>query len=88
MQVTGKSTGIVGHNVQCAVKAEHHLITSHEVTNAAITVTNSPAWLMPVALMPLRLFAGASRGQVAGWVSCKAFSCLDLAEQPGSCFQQ
>jgi transposase len=34
MQGTGKPTGIVGYNVQCAVETTHHLIAAHEVTNA------------------------------------------------------
>jgi transposase len=34
MQGTGKATGTVGYNVQCAVEAKHHLIVAHEVTNA------------------------------------------------------
>jgi transposase len=34
MQGTGKPTGIVGYNVQCAVEIKHHLIVAHEVTNA------------------------------------------------------
>ena len=34
MQGTGKATGTVGYNVQCAVETEHHLIVAHEVTNA------------------------------------------------------
>ena len=34
MQGTGKATGTVGYNVQCAVEAENHLIVAHEVTNA------------------------------------------------------
>jgi transposase len=34
MQGTGKATGTVGYNVQCAVETEHHLIIAHEVTNA------------------------------------------------------
>ncbi len=33
MQGTGKATGTVGYNVQCAVETEHHLIVAHEVTN-------------------------------------------------------
>ena len=33
MQSTGKATGMVGYNVQCAVETEHHLIVTHEVTN-------------------------------------------------------
>jgi transposase len=33
MQGTGKATGMVGYNVQCAVETEHHLIVAHEVTN-------------------------------------------------------
>jgi transposase len=33
MQGTGKATGTVGYNVQCAVETEHHLIAAHEVTN-------------------------------------------------------
>ena len=34
MQGTGKATGTVGYNVQCAVETENHLIVAHEVTNA------------------------------------------------------
>jgi transposase len=34
MQGTGKATGTVGYNVQCAVEIKHHLIVAHEVTNA------------------------------------------------------
>src|SRR5215468_1493395 len=34
MQGTGKATGVVGYNVQCAVETKHHLIVAHEVTNA------------------------------------------------------
>jgi Transposase DDE domain/Transposase domain (DUF772) len=34
MQGTGKATGTVGYNVQCAVEVEHHLIVAHKVTNA------------------------------------------------------
>ena len=34
MQGTGKATGMVGYNLQCAVETEHHLIVAHEVTNA------------------------------------------------------
>jgi transposase len=33
MQGTGKATGTVGYNVQCAVETKHHLIVAHEVTN-------------------------------------------------------
>ena len=35
LQGTGKETGTVGYNVQCALETEHHLIVAHEVTNAA-----------------------------------------------------
>jgi transposase len=34
MQGTGKATGTVAYNVQCAVETKHHLIVAHEVTNA------------------------------------------------------
>ena len=34
MQGTGKATGTVGYNVQCAVETKHHLIVAHEVTNS------------------------------------------------------
>ena len=33
MATSGKDTGIVGYNVQCAVDTTHHLIVAHEVTN-------------------------------------------------------
>jgi hypothetical protein len=33
MATSGKGTGIVGYNVQTAVKPKHHLIVTHEVTN-------------------------------------------------------
>jgi len=33
MATSGKDTGIVGYNVQCAVDTKHHLIVAHEVTN-------------------------------------------------------
>src|SRR5215470_6849677 len=34
MQGTGKATGTVGYNVQCAVETKHHLIVAYDVTNA------------------------------------------------------
>jgi hypothetical protein len=34
MATSGRGTGIVGYNVQTVVDLEHHLIVSHEVTNA------------------------------------------------------
>ncbi|WKW51494.1 IS1182 family transposase [Rhodomicrobium lacus] len=34
MQGTGKATGTIGYNVQCAVEMDHHLIVVHDVTNA------------------------------------------------------
>jgi len=34
MATSGRDTGIVGYNVQSAVDTEHHLIVTHEVTNA------------------------------------------------------
>src|SRR3546814_1832720 len=33
MATSGKGTGVVGHNVQIAVDAEHHLIVAQQVTN-------------------------------------------------------
>jgi transposase len=34
MATSGKATGMVGYNVQCAVETENHLIVAHEVTNS------------------------------------------------------
>ena len=33
MATSGRGTGVVGHNVQTTVDAEHHLIVAHEVAN-------------------------------------------------------
>ena len=33
MATSGRSSGVVGYNVQVAVDTEHHLIVTHEVTN-------------------------------------------------------
>jgi len=33
MATSGRGSGIVGYNVQCAVDTEHHLIVAHEVAN-------------------------------------------------------
>ena len=56
MQGTGKTTGTVGYNVQCAVETKHNLIVAHEVTNAVND--RSPAWLSrqkrPLAPKPSR----------------------------------
>jgi hypothetical protein len=34
MATSGRGSGVVGYNVQVAVDTEHHLIVTHEVTNA------------------------------------------------------
>jgi hypothetical protein len=34
MQETGKATGTVGYNVQCAVEMEHHLIVGQAMRAA------------------------------------------------------
>ena len=34
MATSGRGSGVVGYNVQVAVDTEHHLIITHEVTNA------------------------------------------------------
>ncbi len=33
MATSGRGSGIVGYNVQCALDTEHHLIVAHEVSN-------------------------------------------------------
>ncbi len=47
MATSGKSTGLVGYNVQAAVDAEHHLIVAHAVTN----VGSDRAQLAPMGLL-------------------------------------
>ena len=37
MAISGRGTGMVGHNVQTPVDAEHHLLVAHEVTNLGQT---------------------------------------------------
>ena len=37
MATSGRGSGVVGYNVQVAVDTEHHLIVTHEVTNANST---------------------------------------------------
>jgi hypothetical protein len=34
MATSGRGSGVVGYNVQVAVDTKHHLIITHEVTNA------------------------------------------------------
>ena len=53
MQGTGKATGTVGYNVQCAVEIKNHLIVAHEVTNAV----NDRSQLLSRPSRPRRLGA-------------------------------
>jgi transposase len=57
MATSGKGTGIVGYNVQLAVKAEHHLIVAHAVTN----VGHDRTQLVP---MSRQARAAMGRGQL------------------------
>ncbi|WP_213959977.1 MULTISPECIES: IS1182 family transposase [unclassified Variovorax] len=68
MLQTGKSTGLVGYNVQTAVDGKHHLIVAHEVTN----IGNDRAQLSKMALAArdamgkTKLQAFADRGYFNG----------------------
>jgi hypothetical protein len=44
MSCGGRGTAVVGYNVQVAVDTDHHLIVTHEVTNAGTDRPNSVVW--------------------------------------------
>jgi hypothetical protein len=50
MATSGRGSGVVGYNVQVAVDTKHHLIVTHEVTNAG----SDRAQLANIAASPWR----------------------------------
>ena len=48
MATSGKDTGIVGYNVQCAVDTKNHLIVAHETTNV-VTDRNQLSFIAKLA---------------------------------------
>jgi len=68
MASQGKGTGIVGYNVQTAVDTKHHLIVTHEVTNAGSDrhQLKKMAEAARLALGTCELTAVADRGYYSG----------------------
>ena len=69
MATSDKGTGIVGYNVQIAVKAKHHLIVAHKVTNAGSDRVRlaTMARLAQDAAGHGKLTALADQGYFSGW---------------------
>jgi hypothetical protein len=42
MATSGRGSGVVGYNVQVAVRTEQHLIVAHEVTNVGNDTAHQP----------------------------------------------
>jgi len=68
MATSGRGSGIVGYNVQVAVDTKHHLIITHEVTNAGTdrSQLSSVAKQAKAALGAEKLDAIADRGYFNG----------------------
>ena len=68
MATSGRGSGIVGYNVQVAVETKHHLIITHEVTNAGTdrSQLSSVAKQAKAALGAEKLDAIADRGYFNG----------------------
>lgn len=84
MATSGRGSGIVGYNVQVAVDAKHHLIVTHEVTNAG----SDRAQLAPMAaaareaMGKKKLQAVADRGTTAARRSRHAMTRASLRSCP------
>ena len=79
MQGTGKATGTVGYNVQCAVEIKNHLIVAYEVTNAV----NDRSQLLSIASRPRRLLAARRWRPLPTAATIKPKKCW-LAKEPAS----
>ena len=86
MAISGRSTCIVGYNVQTAVDAKHHMIAAHEVTNAGHDRDQlaNMAQLARDAISERQLIALADRGYFEGYeiLKCEQAGIATLVPKP------